>query len=106
MATPCLGFEVTRLHDALTAQTPKELGSQFSSIAKNGRLRHVLDLTGSDPYRSETAAAMISILRSVRQFGGEVRLIAADRVMKRMLGVTGLDHIFPVFESADLACRG
>ncbi len=57
----------------------------------------------ADPHSVKTISAMIVILRSVRDRGGDVRLVAPSLDAGRMLGVTGLDKLFRVFESVDSA---
>jgi anti-anti-sigma factor len=101
MNTPeqCAGYDTIRLPPSLDRNTITALRSRFRQLAASGQRCHVLDLDGSDPYQVETTAAVISILRSVREYGGGLRLVAAQAQMRHMLAITGLDKIMCVFAS-------
>ncbi len=103
MIQHCKGYEVIRLPEWLDFKKTSELHAHFAALAREGRFCHVIDMNGADPHSIKAISAMIVILRSVRERGGDVRLVAPNHHARRMLGVTGLDKVFRVFETVDSA---
>lgn len=50
---------------------------------------------------SATLAALIRSLRAVRQVGGTIGLIVNQPNILKVLSITGLDRIFPVYSTED-----
>lgn len=105
MSTICKHFDVSRLPGRLDAKIIASLRERFRHLVARGRLCHIIDLNGTDGRSMYTAAATISILRSIRERGGEMRLVASDDEVRRMLAITGLDKIIRVFASMQEAQR-
>lgn len=64
---------------------------------------HVLDLRDLDELSHDTIRAIIKILRSVREAGGQVRLVVDDAVALSVLRLTALDRIFGVHPTLEAA---
>lgn len=99
MLTTCKHFDISRIPERLDAKVIASLRRHFRELAARGRFCHIVDLGGTDPRSVQTVVATISILRSVRERGGEMRIVAADSEVRRMLAITGLDKIVCVFSS-------
>lgn len=99
MRTTCKRFDVSRLPERLDAKVILSLRERFRELAACGKFCHIVDLDGTDPRSVQTVAATISILRSIRERGGELRVVAGDAEVRRMLAITGLDKIICVFSS-------
>lgn len=103
MSTRRREYALVRLSDLLRTSSLPSIRSAFWAAAKAENVHYILDLEGADADSTETVSAMISILRSVRQFGGEVRVVTSEHRIRRMLGITGLDKLFCIFDSLDVA---
>jgi hypothetical protein len=99
MKRHCHTYELYRLPEIVDSKLIRELRRRYEALASRGNLFHIVDVNDANPHRPETPAALISILRSVRGHGGEVRIVASRKEVRRMLGVTALDRIFNVFAS-------
>lgn len=99
MNIKCPKYEMSRLPETLDPKAIASLRDRFREPAAQGSLCHIVDLNGTDPRSMQTVAATISILRSIRERGGEMRVVAADVEVRRMLAITGLDKLVCVFSS-------
>lgn len=97
----CKSYEVIRLPEWLHFKNTSDLHAHFAALAREGRFCHIIDMNGADPHSVKTISAMIVILRSARDRGGDVRLVAPSHDARTILSVTGLDEVFRVFESVD-----
>lgn len=95
----CEGYDISHLPETLDPETVVSLRDRFRELADQGRFCHIVDLNGSDARSMQTVAATISILRSVRERGGEMRVVASDVEVRRMLALTGLDKLVCVFST-------
>jgi anti-sigma B factor antagonist len=64
-----------------------------------GRLDHLIDLRSLAELDSRSLAALIRSLRVVREAGGSVGLIVDQPNFTRVLSITGLDRVFPVYKN-------
>jgi len=64
---------------------------------RSGAQTHLLDLRPLAVLDSQTLAALIRVLRFVRESGGSVGLIVDQEHFLRILSITALDRIFPIF---------
>lgn len=95
----CKSYDISRLPETLDRKAIASLRSRYHELAARGKMCHIIDLDGTDPRSIETIAATISILRSIREWGGEMRVVAPDLEVRRMLAITGVDKIVRVFSS-------
>jgi anti-sigma B factor antagonist len=98
-------FELTAVAQALSGITGERLRNKIRKAVQNGKLAHVLDLRGLMELDSATLAALIRVLRLVRSAGGDVGLIVEQEKILRILSITALDRVFPIFRDEEAAER-
>ena len=99
---------VTPITEPLHDVTAERLRRAIRAHIRNGERSHILDLRPLAELDSSSLAALIRVLRLVREVGGSVALIVNQPHFLRILSITGLDRIFPVWpdDSAALASLG
>lgn len=90
---------VTALSDPFDDDTLALMRAQFRHHVKFGRKLHVIDLDQVNGPGSTIFRSLITSLRTVREVGGEVRLVSTRPAMRRMLSLTALDRVFAVHTS-------
>jgi anti-anti-sigma factor len=90
-------FEVTRIERSLDRVGVERLRSRIRTSMRSGAQTHLLDLRPLAVLDSQTLAALIRVLRFVRESGGSVGLIVDQEHFLRILSITALDRIFPIF---------
>jgi anti-sigma B factor antagonist len=88
------------LHDVAAGRLRRTIGKHVNE----GRRAHLIDLRELPELDSHSLAALIRSLRVARDVGGSVGLIVDQPNFLRILSITGLDRVFPVYENeADAA---
>jgi anti-sigma B factor antagonist len=87
---------VTTLSDPFDGDTLALLRAEFRHHVKFGRKLHVIDLDQVSGQGSTIFRSLITSLRTVREVGGDVRLVSTQPAMRRMLALTALDRVFAV----------
>ena len=100
------GFELTAVAEPLSGIAGKLLRNKVRKAIQNGKLSHLLDLRGLSELDSASLAVLIRVLRVVREAGGDVGLIVEQEKILRILSITALDRVFPVFRDEAAAERG
>jgi anti-sigma B factor antagonist len=77
----------------------ERLRNEIRDHVRDGRLDHLIDLRALAELDSRSLAALIRALRIVRERGGSVGLIVDQPNFARVLSITGLDRVFPVYPS-------
>jgi anti-anti-sigma factor len=70
---------------------------------QRGTRAHILDLRTLQELDSSTLATLIRILRHVRASDGSVGLIVDQEPFLKILSITALDRVFPVFRDEQSA---
>jgi anti-sigma B factor antagonist len=83
------------LHDIAS----ERLRNDIRDHVQAGRLDHLIDLRELAELDSRSLAALIRALRVVREAGGSVGLIVDQPNFTRVLSITGLDRVFPVYKT-------
>ena len=85
--------------------TAPKLQSNLVAIIGNAArdTRVVVDMSGVEFCDSTGMNVLLSCLRQARERGGELELAAPRPAVRKILEVTGLDAVFTVSPSADLA---
>jgi anti-sigma B factor antagonist len=87
------------LHDVAGERVRSNVRAQLA----RGNRAHIFDLRPLAELDSTTLASLIRVLRIVREAGGSVGLIVDQPNFLRVLSITGLDRVFPVFPDEDAA---
>lgn len=87
---------VTSLCDPFDDDMLAVVRAEFRHHAKFGRKLHVIDLDQVSGPGSAIFRLLITALRTVREVGGDVRLVSTRPAMRRMLKISALDRVFAV----------
>ena len=87
---------VTSLSDPFDDDMLAVVRAEFRHHAKFGRKLHVIDLDQVSGPGSAIFRLLITALRTVREVGGDVRLVSTRPAMRRMLKISALDRVFSV----------
>jgi len=89
-----VGLEVERLDAAV------------SQLVKQEQKRLILDLSALNYCDSAGIGMMVACLAKVKQAGGEMRVAGVNPRVRRILKMTGVDSLIPVFPSVGEAEAG
>jgi anti-sigma B factor antagonist len=97
---------LTLSRDVVVTRLPETFGGDVPALVKNGlhkqvregRLQHVVDLSSSAS-DLDALRTLISMLRTAREAGGQVRLAAPREDMRRLLAQAALHRVFAIYES-------
>lgn len=95
-------FELTGSMDLATSPTVR---AALTEATERGDHKLIVDLTKVDFLDSTGLGALIGAQRRAREFEGEVRLVAQEGQIMRLLRITGLLKIFGVYPTLDEALK-
>lgn len=88
----------------IDAFSAPQLRLKLDEIAERGVIRFVLDLSAVPFLDSAGMAVLVSLLKRMRQHGGDVRLVwPNEESARRILRLTKFDRVFVMAESANAA---
>jgi anti-sigma B factor antagonist len=93
-------FELTGSLDIATSPTVR---AALTEASERGSHRLIVDLTNVDFLDSTGLGALIGGHRRAKEFDGEVRLVAKEGQILRLLRITGLLNVFAVFPTLEAA---
>ncbi|MFC2088945.1 STAS domain-containing protein [Calditrichota bacterium] len=97
---------VVTVHGKLIGEPEiQELYSHFRYLRDQKIFRVVLNLQSLDWMSSLGLGALISSVTTMRNAGGDVRLCNLSSKLKSLVAIARLDHIFQIFDSAELAVQ-
>jgi anti-sigma B factor antagonist len=91
-------FELTGSLDIATSPTVR---AALTSASERGDHRLIVDLTQVDFLDSTGLGALIGAQRRAKAFDGDVRLVAKEGQILRLLRITGLLKVFAVYPTLD-----
>ncbi len=94
---------VTAVREPLHDVAGERVRSSIRQQIARGNRAHLFDLRPLAELDSTTLASLIRVLRIIREAGGSVGLIVDQPNFLRVLSITGLDRVFPVFHDEDAA---
>jgi len=83
----------------------EELKAQVHQLLDEGIRKIVLDLENVKRMNSSGLGVLISILTSIRNHGGELKLAAINETMKGILVLTKLNSIFDTYKTSEGATQ-
>jgi|SRR3954453_8558476 anti-sigma B factor antagonist len=90
----------------LDAGTAVELAAALDEPIEDGKTHVVLDLTGVGFMDSMAIHVLMGAARELRQRFGRLVLVCPDPHQRRLIELTRLDVVAPVFETREAALRG
>lgn len=107
------GFAVQSADGAAVVTPPAEIDEtnarQLQDALASAATRHVtvvVDLTANEFCDSAAISVLVMALKRARAGGGEVRLVMGQPAVRRIFKVTGVDKLFPLFDSVADALNG
>lgn len=94
---------VFRLRGSLDLATSPSVRAALVEAADKDRHDIIVDLTHLAFLDSTGLGALIGAHRRAAEHGGRVRLIVQDGPIARLLNITGLMRVFPVYATLDAA---
>jgi anti-sigma B factor antagonist len=99
------GMQVFELTGSLDIATSPAVRAALVSASERGDHRLIVDLTRLEFLDSTGLGALIGAQRRAKEFGGEVRVVAKEGQILRLLRITGLLKVFGVFGTLDAAIQ-
>jgi anti-sigma B factor antagonist len=94
-------MQVFELVGSLDIATSPTVRAALTSASERGNHRLVVDLTQVDFLDSTGLGALIGGQRRAKEFNGEVRLVAKEGQILRLLRITGLLKVFAVYATLE-----
>jgi anti-sigma B factor antagonist len=95
------GFATVTVGGQVDLETAPQLRACLLDLATEGKVRILVDLTGTDFLDSTGLGALVAGLKRVRLRDGEIRLVIVSRSVRKVFEITSLDRVFPIFEDLD-----
>ncbi|NYV78646.1 anti-sigma factor antagonist [Streptomyces sp. UH6] len=99
------GHTVLELRGEIDILTAQEVGPHLDAVTGRARPDVVIDLTPVEFFDCSGLRLLFRARRRVLARGGELRVVCADRLVLRILRVTGLAAVLPVAPSMEEALR-
>ncbi|TAM89602.1 hypothetical protein EPN42_07310 [bacterium] len=88
---------VTDLPATIDRQCLLRVKITFDGHVKAGRVRHIINLDHVGEWQNEATTSIITILRTLRNAGGTLRLVTRRSDIRAALSLAGLDKILHVY---------
>ncbi len=99
------GADVLRLEGRLDASSAKEVKDRISDLAKNKRVKLVVDMAGINFIDSSGLGSLVASLRSVNNLGGDIRIASLQDQVRAIFELTRLHRIFEIFDDSLTAAK-
>ena len=81
---------------ALGGETEK-LNAAVNGLLQKEQKRFILEISALDYVDSSGVGMLVSCLTNVKKAGGELKLVGANPRIKRILSMTGVDSLMPMY---------
>ncbi|MEA2666280.1 MAG: anti-sigma factor antagonist [Candidatus Eremiobacteraeota bacterium] len=99
------GLHVFELTGSLDIATSPAVRAALTNASEQGDHRLIVDLTKVDFLDSTGLGALIGGQRRAKEFDGEIRLVAKEGQILRLLRITGLLKVFAVYPTLEDALK-
>lgn len=83
--------------------TAPRLREQLIAAIESGCHKIIVNLQGVTFIDSTGLGTLVGSLNRVREHNGTLALVCTSRMVLRVLAITGLNNVFPIYESVDEA---
>ena len=97
---------VLAVRGEIDVSTAPQLRDRLLAVAQDGHATAVVDLSEVSFLDSTALGVLVSGLKRFRSAGGDLRLVVTGQRVAKVLEITGLGDVFPIYESADAAVAG
>jgi anti-sigma B factor antagonist len=83
--------------------TAPEFKQQLLEVIGQGGKQVVVDFTDTTFIDSTTLGVLVGGVKRLRPSGGQLSLVCSDRNITKIFEITGLNKVFPIYETRDEA---
>lgn len=94
---------VVTMPDEIDIANAEDVRDALLAILNQGVTTLIVDMTGTTFCACAGASAFARAHLRARASGAQVRLVARAPIVRRLLAITGVDHLMPVFDSLSAA---
>jgi anti-sigma B factor antagonist len=94
---------VVTMPDEIDIANAEDVRDTLLAVLNRGITTLIVDLTGTTFCACAGAAAFARAHQRARASGAQVRLVARAPIVRRLLALTSVDHLMPVFDSLSAA---
>jgi anti-sigma B factor antagonist len=96
-------WKVLQVRGELDLHTATALRDRLANLIEGGNERVAVDMTGVPFMDSSSLGILVVYLKRLREKGGDLALVGVAGSPGKVLAITGMDRVFPMFgSSADL----
>jgi len=100
------GICVMRIEgDFLSEEDHETFRENIYSLAKEGTMHVVIDLSGVKYINSCGLGSLVCALTTLRKVGGNLRLVGVGAHVRELFAITQLDRIFAIYTSLEKAVQ-
>ncbi len=96
-------WTVLSVHGEIDAYTSPQLRTELRDLIDRGSTAVLVDLEGVGFMDSTGLGVLVGALKRLREHEGRMALVCTQPPLLRILRITGLDQVFPLYESLDRA---
>jgi anti-sigma B factor antagonist len=86
--------------------TAPEFKQQLLDVIGEGAKHVVVDFSETTFIDSTTLGVLVGGVKRLRPQGGQLSIVCTDRNITKIFEITGLDKVFPIYDSRDEALAG
>ena len=94
---------VVTMPDEIDIANAEDVRDTLLAVLNQGITTLIIDMTQTTFCACAGAAAFARAQQRARASGGQVRLVARAPIVRRLLAITSVDHLMPVFDSVSAA---
>jgi anti-sigma B factor antagonist len=94
---------VISLSGEVDLYTAPDFKQQLLEVIGQGGKDVVIDFSNATFIDSTTLGVLVGGVKRLRPNGGQLSLVCADRNITKIFEITGLDKVFPIYDSRDEA---
>lgn len=99
-------WTVVEVRGEVDLYTAPRLKERLVELIGGGRVRLAVDLDGVEFLDSTGLGILIGALKRCREADGVLALVAPRDPVLKVLGITGLDRVFPIHDTVERATGG
>lgn len=96
-------WTVLSVQGEIDAYTSPQLRTKLRDLIDHGSTDVLVDLEGVGFMDSTGLGVLVGALKRLREHEGRMALVCTQPPLLRILRITGLDQVFPLYESLDRA---
>jgi anti-sigma B factor antagonist len=94
---------VIELGGEVDLYTAPEFKERMVQVIEDGKKQVVVDLSDATFIDSTTLGVLVGGVKRLRPAGGSLALVCKDENICKIFEITGLDRVFPIYETRDEA---